>query len=152
MNKTARSPMPAFARVLVALCVGLVSVAAYADEIRDTSCSVSGGGRVIARYTSDGGSRYIGASVKLKDGNEVDLDVKEIEPGTGLAKWQLGLGEHMTGYRVGLWRTKVSSADCKIRNCPYCKRNGYHLEGSVTGTDWMPCPDEREARKTPPRR
>lgn len=42
-------------------------------------------------------------------------------------------------YEVALWASRVPSAQCRISNDPWCKRNGFHLAGMITYRGgWLP--------------
>lgn len=56
--------------------------------------------------------------------------------------YQLGVGEFINSFKidkkflggsfeVALWQKKVLRKFCKIKNCKWCKRNGYHMEGLI---------------------
>lgn len=35
-------------------------------------------------------------------------------------------------FEVALWRSKIPTAQCKIPGDPWCKRNGFHMEGMLS--------------------
>lgn len=42
-------------------------------------------------------------------------------------------------YEVALWSNRVAAAQCKIASDPWCKRNGFHLDGLlVYRGGWFP--------------
>lgn len=42
-------------------------------------------------------------------------------------------------YEVALWSNRIAASQCKIANDPWCKRNGFHLDGLlVYRGGWFP--------------
>lgn len=52
-----------------------------------------------------------------------------VRQGNWSQAFPLGASYSGAKYEVALWESKISRSQCTIKDCKWCKANGYHMDG-----------------------
>jgi hypothetical protein len=123
---TLARPAPAPVRVAQSAASTLV-----ATVIRDgSSYTLQVEGYAAARQYL-GFSLYTTKARSLIDGKDVTL---ELTPGAFRRTFPIKRDYVGGTWAAALWQRKVMAEQCPIKNDPWCKKNGFHMDGMVAGS------------------